>query len=141
MKTLVFQFDNNYMFRLMQGAVWVDGQRLTIFKEKAKEKRIELPVEAKEVVLKLEKYTSAPIAVEGLQEGGVYYFKVHSRVSNAFYVAAYVLFFGFLCLEFWHSKPDILLWLEGFMIVPFMILVYVQLFKRKGMIVVKRVEV
>ncbi|AMD84414.1 hypothetical protein SAMN05444369_10959 [Capnocytophaga haemolytica] len=141
MKTLVFQFDNNYMFRLMQGAVWVDGQRLTIFKEKVKEKRVELPEGAKELVLTIEKYSSMPIAVANLPENQTHYFKVRSRVSNAFYVVAYVLFFGFLCLEFWHSKPDILLWLEGFMVVPFMILVYVQLFKRKGMIVVKRVEV
>ncbi len=141
MKTLVFQFDNNYMFRLMQGTVWVDGQRLTIFKEKAKEKRIELPVEAKEVVLTIEKYSSTPIAVADLPENQTYYFKVRSRVSNAFYIMANALFLCFSVLLFWKDKSDVLNWIQGFAIVPFIVLIYMQIFWRKGMVVIKEVAV
>ena len=140
MKTLVFQFDNNYMFRLMQGAVWVDGQRLTIFKEKVKEKRVELPEGAKELVLTIEKYSSMPIAVANLPENQIHYFKVRSRVGNAFYIVAYVLFLCFSILLFWQNKSDVLNWIQGFTLVPFIVLICMQIFRRKGMVVVSKVE-
>ena len=135
MKTIVLHSTKSPMFRYRDGKIFIDGSFYQNYYGNER-KVFQVPDQSKTISVTIGRFTSNEFDISKLQE---YNINVFSKISNFWLFLSYLIYL-LAMFSLFFDLPKIYRYIGILGLIPTIFVLFIEFFKRKGLVVLKSKE-